>query len=669
MSPKECKWIKLTTATLALAGSSCIYAQNPSVPDLSSLNLEQLTGIEVNTALRRDQALFETPAAAYVITHEELMRSGATSVPEVLRMVPGIEVAQIDANKWAVSARGFNSRFANKMLIMIDGRSIYNPVYSGTLWDQNDLLLEDIDRIEIVRGPGATMWGANAVNGVINIETSKPRDTDGLLLTTDAGNIDAIAAARLGFARSSAVKSRIFAKYVRRRSLLATDSTSARDEGSSERVGARLDWHLSRRDQFSFQGNLFRNPQQQRIDFGYSPESFMYSKVYGAGGFVLGKWERKLRTSDLALQSYYSEEKRNEIGMNLDMKVADLDFQHHINTGSGNDIVWGGGFRWTSDKIAGTQTYFTHSDHLVSLFSAFLQDSFAVLPARLTLTAGSKIQWNTYTHFEWQPRTSLIWTPDISQAIWGAISRAVRTPSDQDRDVHFLFPLEDDDSESLFGLIYGNPDLKSEIVIAHELGYRRRISKRFSAEIAAFMNRYADLQGTHVGEPYPSTIPEVGFILPFHYVNGFSAHTQGIEVSLGWTPSRAVRVLGSYAWMQARLQSHGDVMVQPSGGQDWSTPRNTFDLRAHWNATKTTGFDAVINGNSTVPTSLQVPAALVPGHTRVDLRITRSLGESAQFAAGGTNLLRARHQEFYPEDYTLNSFIPRGFYVSLKWIR
>jgi len=275
---------------------SCLNmpGQTPAAPDLSSLNLEQLMRIEVNTASRRDQKLFETPAAVYVVTHEEIVRSGATSVPEVLRMVPGLEVEQIDANKWAVSARGFNSRFANKMVIMIDDRSIYNPVYSGTLWDQNDLLLEDIERIEIVRGPGATMSGANAVNGVINIVTKKPRDTQGVLASAQGGRVDDVAAGRLGWSWNDGVKSRVYAKYVRRADLLSFDGNSARDGGTSERIGGRLDWQFSKGDQFSFQGNLFRNPQQQRIDFGYNPSQFLYEKVYGAGGYVMG-W----RKSDL----------------------------------------------------------------------------------------------------------------------------------------------------------------------------------------------------------------------------------------------------------------------------------------------------------------------------------------------------------------------------------
>ena len=613
------------------------------------------------------KGLFETPAAVYVVTHDEIARSGATSVPEVLRMVPGLEVAQIDANKWAVSARGFNSRFANKMLIMIDERSIYNPVYSGTLWDQNDLLLEDIDRIEIVRGPGATMWGANAVNGVINIVTKKPRDTEGALLSVHAGNVDDVAEARFGWSWKTSVKSRVSAKFVERRNLLTVDGASARDGGKGERIGGRLDWQRSNQDRFSFQGNLFRNPQQQRIDFGYDPSAFEYNKVYGAGGYAMGRWERKLGTSDLALQSYYNEEHRTEIGMKLDMKTADLDFQHHFNGGLKNDIVWGSGFRWTSDHISGGQAYFAHPDHIVNLFSAFLQDSFAIIPAKLTLTAGSKLQWNTYTKFEVQPRTSLIWTPNTTQALWGAVSRAVRTPSDQDHDVHLLFPLGAINEIPLDGLISGNPDLKSEEVIAYECGYRRRIGNRLSADVAGFSNHYTDLQATNTGEPYLMTGPTTYFVQPFKYVNGFSANAQGLETSIEWTPVRVVRMLGSYTWIQARLKSYGEATVQPAGGQDWSTPRNTFDVRGHWNVSPTWGLTGIVNGNSTVPSSLGIPVTVVPGHTRVDIRMTRKLGETAEFAVGATNLFRARHEEFYPEDYTLNSYIPRGIYFALNW--
>ncbi len=661
--------IKAAWATLALTLCLSVRAQETSVPDLSSLNLEQLTRIEVSTASRRDQTLFETPAAIYVVTNEEIARSGATSVPEVLRMVPGLEVAQIDANKWAVSARGFNSRFANKMLIMIDGRSIYNPVYSGTLWDHNDLLLEDLDRIEIVRGPGATMWGANAVNGVINIVTKRPRDTQGAILSARGGSTDEIAGARFGWSWKTNVKSRVYAKYVQRRSLLTFDGATARDGASGDRIGGRLDWQRSNRDRFSFRGNLFRNPQKQRIDFGYDPSKFEYDKVYGAGGYALAKWERKLDGSDLALQSYYNEEHRTEIGMKLNMKIVDLDFQHHFNAGAQNDIVWGSGFRWTSDHVSGDQTYFAHPDHIVNLFSAFLQDSFAILPARLTLTAGSKLQWNTYTQFEIQPRLSLIWTPDAAQAVWGAVSRAVRTPSDQDHDVHLLYPLGAIDSLPLDGLVSGNPELKSEAVIAYEAGYRRRLGHRFSADLAAFANHYTDLQATNVGEPYLVSGAAPYIVQPFRYVNGFSGNTEGLEGSIAWTPVHNLRVLGSYTWMQARLNSSGSAMVQPSGGQDWSTPKNTFDVRGHWNVSRNWGMTAIVNGNSTVPSSLGIPVTVVPGHTRADLRLARKLGERAEFALGATNLLRARHEEFYPEDYTLNSYIPRGIYFALNWTR
>lgn len=642
-------------------------AQSTGNSDLSLLSLEQLTHLDVNTVSRREQKLFETPAAVYVITRDDILRSGATSIPEVLRMVPGLEVAQIDANTWAVSARGFNSRFANKMLIMIDNRSIYNPVYSGTLWDQNDLFLEDIERIEVVRGPGGTMWGANAVNGVINIVTMKARDTQGGLVVSEASRLDQGAGMRWGSSWNSDASYRAYAKYVHRNSLLAYDGSSARDGGSSERIGGRLDWKRPGNNLLSFQGALFRNPEQQRIDFGYSPTSFCLSPVYGAGGYLMGRWERGRGSSDTAIQAYYSDDRRYEIGMNLDMQIADLDFQHHLLAGSRNDVVWGGGFRWTSDHTSGAHTYFAHADHVVNLSSTFIQDSLTLLPGTLVLTAGTKVQWNTYTHVEVQPGGRLLWTPSPAQTVWVAVSRAVRTPSDQDRDVDFLYPLGESGGLPLEGLILGNPRLASEVLLAYEGGYRHRFGNQLAIDAAGFANHYTDLEATSVGTPYLALAPSPNLVLPFLYVNGFSAYSQGGEGSLTWTPARALHFQASYAWMQARLLSHGKATVEPSGGQDWSTPRQTLDARGFWTLAPNWSLNAVIDGNTTVPSLLPVPQAVIPGHLRADLRLVRHLGEAAELSAGATNLLHAKHAEFYPEDYTLNSYIPRSVYVGLRW--
>lgn len=643
-------------------------AQRAADPDLSSLSLEQLTHMDVNTVSRREQKLFETPAAVYVITREDIRRSGATNVAEVLRMVPGVEVAQIDANTWAVSARGFNGRFANKMLIMIDNRSIYNPVFSGTCWDQNDLLLEDIERIEIVRGPGGTMWGANAVNGVINIVTSKARDTRGTLLMGGAGRIDQGMAARYGSSWSRSVDYQAYLKYIHRSDLLAADGSSAQDSGYAQRAGGRLDWKASNTNQFSFQGNLYRNPEQQRIDFGYSPTSYLVSPVYGAGGYLLGRLEHAAGSSDLALQASYSDERRNEIGMKLNMQELDLDFQHHFLAGPRNEIVWGTDIRWTSDHTTGQQRYFAHTDHIVHLYSTFFQDSLTLIPGNLVLTAGTKLLWNSYTKYEVQPRVSLLWTPDVSQTVWAAVSRAVRTPSDQDHDVDFLYPMgSEEQGIPLYGLILGNPHLASEAVMAYEAGYRRRFGDHLSLDLAGFVNHYTDLEATQVGTPSLVTKPSFYLVQPFSYVNGFSALTEGTEVAAAWRPLRALNFQASYAWMQADIRSRSGAMVEPSGGQDWSTPRNTLDARGFWTLAQRWTLSAAFDGNSTVPSRLPVPAAVIPGHARVDLRLARQIGERAELNGGVTNLLHHSHAEFFPEDYTMGSYIPRSVYFGLRW--
>ncbi len=657
----------ITAVLLVLGWEGTAIGQSAGNPDLSSLSLEQLTHLDVNTVSRREQKLFETPAAVYVITREDILRSGATSVPEVLRMVPGVEVAQIDANTWAVSARGFNSRFANKMLIMIDNRSIYNPVFSGTLWDQNDLFLEDIERIEVVRGPGGTMWGANAVNGVINIVTMKARDTQGRLVVSEAGRVDQGVGARWGSSWNGNTSYRAYTKYVHRSDLLSADGFSAQDGGSSERAGGRLDWKRPGNNLLSFQGDLFRNPEHQRVNFSYSPTDFTVSPVYGAGGFLMGRWERGNGSSDTALQAWYSDDRRYEIGMNLNMQIADLDFQHHLMAGTWNDLVWGAGFRWTSDHTGGGQTYFAHTDHVVDLYSTFVQDSLTLVPATLALMVGTKVQWNTYTHFEVQPGARLLWTPNSTQTVWAAVSRAVRTPSDQDHDVDFLYPLGSAGGLPLEGLILGNARLASEVLLAYEGGYRHRFGNQLSIDGAGFVNHYSDLEATSVGMPYLAFAPSPAVVQPFLYVNGFSANSQGTEGALTWTPARTLHFQASYAWMQAHLLSHGNVAVEPSGGQDWSAPRNTLDARGFWSVAPNWNLSAMLDGNTTVPSSLPVPAAVIPGHVRVDLRLAHHLGEGAELSVGATNLVHRSHAEFYPEDYTMNSLIPRSVHVGLRW--
>ena len=654
-----------------LAMCSALHGQTSNgEPDLSSFTLEQLTHMEVNTASRQAQELFKTPAAVFVITQEDIARSGATSVPELLRMVPGLEVAQIDANSWAVSARGFNSRFSNKMLIMIDQRTIYNPTYSGTFWDQNDLLLENIDRIEIIRGPGGTMWGANAVNGVINIVTKRAGDTRGALAAAHGGRIDEGGAVRYGWPAHEQLNARIDTQYIRRNDLETATGGSAHDHGSEERVETRLDWKASARDQLSAQGALFRNPEWQ-VDDLPGEASGIPDFAYGAGGDAVARWEHKRAISDFALQAYYSEERRREAwGVKVNMQTADLDFQHHVAASSRNDLIWGAGYRWTSDRSFGNAGYFAHADHFQNQPSAFIQDSYAMVPDKLNFTVGTKLLWNTYTHFEVQPRVSLAWIPNNSQAIWLAVSRAVRIPSDEGVDLDFVLPVGEVNGIPLIEIFSGNRNLPPEVVLAYEGGYRHRLGNRVSVDLAGFVNHYTDLNATYFGTPYLVTSPTVYMVEPTTFVNGFSANTQGVEASLGWSPEKNLRLLGSYTWTEGRLKPTYYQNLSTIVGQDWNTPRNTFDVRAYWNATSRWAITAIVSGDSTITAALAVGGAgYVPQYTRADLRATRKLGRDLEFSAGGTNLTNPRHKEFYVDDYVATSYIPRGAYIALRWAR
>jgi iron complex outermembrane receptor protein len=657
----------------SLIGPAVGVAQLSSGSDLFALSLEQLSRVEVSSVSRHDQPLFDTPAAVFVITRDDIRRSGATSIPEVLRMVPGVQVAQIDANKWAVSARGFNNRFANKMLVMIDNRTVYNQLYSGVFWDQADVLLEDVERIEIVRGPGATLWGANAVNGVINIVTRKAQDTQGAMVVAEGGRIDLEGIARYGGHLGSSADYRVYGKYLHRNALLASDGLSAGDEANIERAGVRLDWSPRFRDNITLQGDLYDNGEKQRENFDFASTAFTLDPVHGAGGFASARWEHnRSASSSTVLQAYLRQDRRSEIGSFDHMHSFDLDLQDSRALGSRHNLVWGAGYRWTSDATGAAHPVFLHPDHLVNLSSAFLQDQFALLPGRLELTAGGKLLWNTYSHFEYQPSLRVLWKPTSTQAFWAAVSRAVRTPSDIERDDCFALSNGSEQGLPITVLLTGNPRFGSEVVHAFEAGYRRQFHRNLSLDFAGFVNHYSSLGGTSVGAPSVAFTPTPAILVPATYVNAVSSGSQGVEASLLWSPASAFHFQSSYAWMQNRFDNHGGPNVLTIYNQDWATPRNAFDLRGFWTPLPRWTLGAILNGNSAISSSASLvsnsPSAVaVPAHTRLDLRLTRALAENLDLSAGATNLLQPRHLEFFSVDYVVASQIPRSAWIRLQW--
>lgn len=643
--------------------------------DLSAMSLEDLLNVEVSSVSRKDQQLAHTPAAVFVISQEDIRRSGATSIPELLRMVPGVQVAQISSSQWAVSARGFNSRVSNKMQVLIDGRSVYNDLYGGVFWDQNDVLLEDVERIEVIRGPGATMWGSNAVNGVIDVITKKARDTQGGLAETDTGQAEhAGGAVRCGGHAGDNLYYRAYTKYFDRGNLQNMDGSPAFDGWESVRGGGRLDWDPDRGDTLSFSGDVYRgngrqelNPTAPYVTGQWEPDTIGFS-----GGYALGRWERRLDRSDFAVQIYYNREARQEyIGAGT-LHTVDFDFQHHTHAGARHDLMWGVGYRMMRDHGDQGHTPFASKAFRDNLLSAFGQDDISLLPERLVLTVGLKLEHNSYTGLEVEPNVRLMWTPTDAQSLWASVSRAARLPSVQDRALDLEenytgLPITGTGADpGVAGLPVvaqwlGNPRFRTEVVRAYETGYRRQVSGRMALDVAGFVNRYTDLESMEQGVPYVAALPGPTLLVPFTYGNDMHGASWGAETAVTWRPADAWRLAASYSWLNGRLKYGAMPGIPFETNPTLHAPVNTMDLRAAWDVTRSFSLDVSLYYVS------GIAEFQVPRHLRTDLRVAYKLGESAEISAGADNLTGPPHYEFVPDDYVGFSRIPRTAYLKLVW--
>jgi iron complex outermembrane receptor protein len=645
---------------------SMILAQEREEPaHLSQLSLEDLTNVIVNSVARKNQELFDTPAAVFVISHDDIRRSGATSLPELLRTVPGMQVAQIYANEWAVSSRGFNSRFADKMLVLIDGRSIYSEVYSGVYWDQNDLLLEDIDRIEVIRGPGGTLWGANAVNGIINVITLDARHSQGTLFVEDVDRLGTVAAARYGGAFGNSFRYRAYAKFARRNNLVTETGASARDAGSSGRFGVRADWQIGSIDNFSFLGDIYRGRETERIDEG-DMSDISSSKVETSGGYVLGRWEHNLANYDMTLQSYYNQEGHVELSGGVHESKIDLDFVTHLPRYKRNSPSLGAGYRITADRIMSFPQLFGHTHHQDTLFSLFFEDEVSFVPSKLTATGGLKLIHNSYTGLEVQPGIRGIWKPNERRVVWVAASRAVRTPSIFELDLHYLNPIKDIGGVPADVILEGSPAFRSEVVYAYEMGYRQHMNHNFSIDVTGFFNKYRRLRSQSQLDPYVVTSPSVEVLIPLVYTNSQRARTNGIEAAVYWTPSHSLQVAASYAWLNAHRWIEG--IAERTSGDSWATPTNTLDLRGTWEFTPHWSFYSSLYTVTKLPlvSSGRIPIA---AYARADFHLSLEVSKSFQLSAGAENMQSPRHAEFDPssDGYSVGSQIPRSFFAKALW--
>ena len=623
--------------------------------DLSTLSIEDLMKIEVTSVSKRAQPLSEAAAAVCVITNEDIRRSGATSVAEALRLAPGLHVARIDGSRWAITSRGFNMQFANKLLVLIDGRSVYTHLFSGVYWDVQDLVLEDIDRIEVVRGPGGTLWGANAVNGVINIITKKARDTQGWLASGGAGTLERdFGTLRYGAALGENAHVRGYVKYLDHGSLETAVGKDPSDARGMTRGGFRMDWDPSPSDAFTLQGDFYDG------GVGIEVLTMVPDEEDLGGANVLGRWRHVFsETSDLSIQTYYDRTERvSGAILGEDRDTYDIELEHRFRFASLHDVIWGAGYRLLNDRTRGGIVTFTPWKRTDNLLSAFVQDQIRLLDDRLQLTVGSKFEHNDYTGLEVQPTARALYKLAPRHSIWTAVSRAVRTPSRTDDDINF-FGINVDPP-----LIYyaeGHRNFDSEKLLAYEIGYRGLLSERFSMDLTAYYHDYDDLRGAKLGSvPLPTPPFPPGTVRAL-FDNDTDAVGYGVELGANWNVTDRWAVSGWYTLMKLDVDAdpaNADVVDK---GQEDDTPTNQVHFRSHLSLPWDLEFDTHLFYVG------EVSHQQAGEYTRLDLRLGWRPIESVELSVAGQNLTERRHEEFGTGLFGFSSSVPRALYGKVTW--
>ena len=640
--------------------------------DLTAISLEDLMNIQVTSVSKKEQKLAKAGAPVYVITQEDIHRLGATNIPDLLRMAPGVSVAQIDANSWAISVRGFNDRYADKVLVLIDGRSVFSPDTSGVFWDQQDVPLDDIERIEIIRGPGGTVWGGNAMNGVINIITKNAKNTTGGLINAGFGSSgNARGLVQYGGKIGQTGAYRAFGKYFNNGSSVFPNGTAAADGWHMSHGGFRSDWDLSSRDTLTVQGDLFKSTEGETLTTLFSnalpaPRT-LNDRIEVGGGNVLGRWNRTLSNgSDFSVQGYYDQYSRSYIGVRDTLGTTALDFEHHLTLGSRHDIVWGAGYRFTDDRF--TRGYAANLLPLHptdSLYSTFLQDEIR-LTNSLWLTVGSKFEHNAYTGFEYEPSAQLVWTPTTRQTFWASAARAIRQPARKDTDVQLDYatrPLPNGGFALL--QVTGNPNLKAEQLRDFEAGYRAQLTPRLSLDANAFLGLYRNMVEQVPGTPVFTTNPgPPHLIIPLVFTNARRIRTFGTEFFVNWNVSHRWKLSPGFSAIRMKLESDALGTLSQIVPVIDNTPEHQIQVRSSMDLTPRLAWDASIGYAGALRDEGTGPT---PGYTRVDTRLGWKVGEFIEISMVGQNLLTSRHAEFpdvYPVHHTQ---VERSVFGKITW--
>jgi iron complex outermembrane receptor protein len=642
------------TATLLLLALGLVlvaepgFAQQPdttaqrrdsslSAEALKKLSIEQLMSLEVTSVSKRPERLAQAASAIQVITQEDIRRSGASSLPEALRLATNLQVAQVDARQWAISARGFNSTTANKLLVLIDGRTVYTPLYSGVFWDVQDVALADIDRIEVISGPGATLWGANAVNGVINVITRDSRGTQGLLVSGGGGTeLRGFGTARYGGALGPQWHYRVYGTGFGRQPTLLPSGLDATDAWHFEQGGFRMDWDASQASRVSFHGDLYDGRISQ-------PRA---SDVAVSGGNLAGTWSHTISAnSDVQAQLYYDRTHRDIPGtFGEDLDTYNADVQHRVLVGDRHDLVWGLAYRRINDRVANSPGIAFLPAHVQrQWFSGFVQDEIAIVPARLHVALGTKIEHNDYTGVEVQPSGRVNWTLSPAATLWAAVSRALRTPSRIDRELYAPAPPNDT-------ILVGGTNFHSEEELAYELGYRLQ-QRTFALSVATFYNRYYGLRSVERANPLKA--------LPLVIANGQDGESYGAELAADYRVTERWRLHAGYTELRIHVWAQPTSTDRSGGSTENRTPDRQFSVRSSADLSARLSLDGQVRYVG------EIANQQLPAYGELDVRLAWHPATQLELSLVGQNLLHDQHAEFGTP--AARFAIGRGVYGAIAW--
>ena len=671
MTKKRLSILLLYTVTILFScvTSHVLAEELEKVEQLKAMSLENLMNVTVYSAGHKNQQMANVPSAIYVISKEDIRRSGARTLPDLLRGVPGLHVANIDGHSWAISARGFNGVFSNKLLVMIDGRSVYTPLYSGVYWDSQDTFLQDIERIEIIRGPGATIWGANAVNGVINIITESAINTAGGYIDTGIGSTDKSGQnIRYGYAGEQ-LSYRVYGKRLERDNFDHYNGTDSEgfDDWQNRQAGFRLDWDSNSKSKVTLQGDLFSVKANQLLTYDVVNIPLLYEEVRSQGGNILANFEyQQSHSSTWTLNTYIDRFLRDDGYFDQSRTIFDVKIHNQREISTHHEIVWGGEYRYSHDNLttSNEETYTidpgSATDHLIS---SFIQDEWQ-LSKDLSITFGTKLEHNDYTGSELQPSLRILWSALPNQSFWASVSRAVRTPSRTENALTARVRITDQTIPTELGpvevpsYVILSPDSQghSERLIAYELGWRFQPSTKFSLDTAAFYNDYNQIRGTAIKE---IQFTDGMILIPASFDYQTKGYSYGLEASVVWQAIDAWRIGLNYSWFKIDLDQ----------------PDNYYDLFFENISESTPEHQVTLTSRLDLPYSIELDTTIyyyskiheTSSHIRTDIRLGWLATTNLEFSVKGENIFSPAYRE-YPANFgVISSQVPRQWYAQVKY--